>query len=105
MTGERGGRFAGRARLRGRQAGKRGYHHVQYRIGLALIPPEATQLPLPPPSQQILGKTKLSTVTVTIDATILRNVTAYINDPKGCAPAPATSLVLGSDRTGHPVAA
>jgi len=26
---------------------------------------------------------------VTIEATELRNVTAYVNDPSGCAPAPA----------------
>ena len=48
------------------------------------------------PPTQIPG----STTTVTIDATIVRNVTAYLNDPAGCAPAPPP----GSLQTQHPVA-
>ena len=42
------------------------------------------------PPTQILG----STTMVTIDATIIRNVTAYLNDPAGCAPAPPPSWRL-----------
>ena len=53
----------------------------------ACIDPPRRQLSRAYLPQQIPGGTKRSTVT--IDATILRNVTAYINDPKGCDPAPA----------------
>ena len=43
-----------------------------------------------PPPQQIPG----TNVTVTFDATSWRNITAFVNDPKKCAPAPAPSYFL-----------
>ena len=55
----------------------------------ACIAPPRRRLSLAHLPLQIPGGTRRSRVTVTIDATIFRNVTAYMNDPRGCDPAPA----------------